>query len=234
MGGDRDLPRARPRSGGGAAPADPDRRALAAPGGRDPRRLPRLPRGARLPHPARIPVDRPRDRGTGEEAADLRLRLRGLGERQPAVPGAERQVRDHREAERAGEQPSLPAQHRGRRPRRAHGQPARAPDRGDHRAHPDLLPPARRPGDVPAGDRRGCRCPSASVPAASGRDRRGRQGLRQRQPGAGDRRRSPHLGLPRDRGLPPRAPDGGPGGVPRPDPVDRADGRRGRRWRWCW
>ena len=41
--------------------------------------------------------------GLGHEAADLRRGLRGLGEQQPAVPGAQRQVPHHREAQRAGE-----------------------------------------------------------------------------------------------------------------------------------
>ena len=155
-------------------------------------------------------------------------------EQQPAVPGPQRQVRHHPEAHRAGEQPALEAGQRCQRARLDHRQSARTPDRGDHGPHPDLLPPARRPGHVPAGHRAPSGAPARTGPARGESGRGSGPGLRQRQPGAGDRRRRPHLGLPRDRGLPSGGADGGTDGVPRPDPADRAHGRRASRWRWCW
>ena len=55
--------------------------------------------------------------------------------------------------------------------------------------------------------------------------RRGRQGLRQRQPAARDRRRLPHLGVPGSRGLPPGRAPRRARCLPRPHPSGRPHGR---------
>ena len=92
-----------------------------------------------------------------------------------------------------------------------HGQRARAPARRDHDPDPDRVPAARGQGHVPARHRPLTPAPQGAVPARRHPDRRRGALLRQRQPAAGDRRRPLHLDLPRDRGLPPGAGDGGAG-----------------------
>ena len=233
MGRHGDLPRARARPRGRRDRAHARPRARPPSRGRDRRRLPDLPRRPGLPQPARLPGDRPRHRGARRRAADLRQRLRGLGEQQPAVPGAQREVRHHPEAQRAGELAAVAARRRRRRARQRHRQPARAPAGRDHRPRADLLPAARRARDVRARHRAAAGAAARALPPRRDPDRRGRALLRQRQPGARRRRRAADLALPRDRGLPPRDRARGPRRLHGPDPADRADDRRGRRPRRC-
>ena len=169
------------------------------------------------------------------EIEDLAKKLPGYvhdfehwAEQQPAVPGPERQVRHHPDAHRAGLLAALEAGRAGRAQLGSlHGQPARAPARGDHGPHPDLLPAARRARHVRARHRAPPR--RASGPRCGGSASRIAEVVRAYV--------SVNLllaiaagfltwGFLEIRGLPPRGADGGARRLPRPDPADRAHDRR--------
>jgi len=73
---------------------------------------------------------------------------------QQAVPGPEREVPHHRQAERGGSQAALASEQRCQHPGLVHGEHPRAPDCRDHGDHADVLPAARRARDGPARHRR--------------------------------------------------------------------------------
>ena len=85
----------------------------------------------------------------GDSAADLHLRLRGLGREERGVPRAQRQVRHHPDADERGQAAPLEARRRGLRGRRADGHGREQRLRRDHDPGALVLPPPRPRQAVP-------------------------------------------------------------------------------------